>query len=221
MSKSRLLSSATLVAMMFLAACGGDGATQPGDMLSADQVQSMASALTALIGTSLFARNPSAASPAHFNARDMMSAAEPVTGSSACPEGGRLGVNGTFSPDDSGHILFALSDTLVDCGIRDNKSNVWTFTSQPTLEISIVEGFDGDSTDVQQFTVRQTDVGRVKYATGSLSGVCSMDVAIQSVYSFHTPTADSTTLSLHTAGSLCGRSLARDTSIKMAVPSPP
>lgn len=221
MSKRKLVSSAGLVALMSLAACGGDGATQPGDALSADEVQSMASALRALIGISLFTDDARVAPPAHFNARSVLSDAEPVKGSRACPEGGRLAVNGTFSPDDNGHIVFTLSDTLVDCGIKGNNSNVWTFTTQPTLEISIVEGFESDSTDASKLTARQTDVGRVKYATGSLSGTCSVDMVIENETSFHTPTADSVTVSLHTEGTLCGRSVAGDTSITTFVPPPP
>jgi hypothetical protein len=221
MSIRTLRSSACLAAMMFLAACGSDGATPPGNTLSAEQVQSMSSALTSLIGLSLFSQEASVAMPAHLDARRVLSQTEPVHGAGACPEGGRLAVNGTFAPDDSGHIVFALSDTLVECGIKDNKSNVWTFTTQPTLEISIVEGFASDTTGGPELTARQTDVGRVKYTTGSLSGTCSMDVLIQTEYFFHTPTADSSTVSLHTEGTLCERSVARDTSITMPMASPP
>ena len=219
-SKGRLLSFAALVAMMFLAACGGDGTTQPEDSLSADQVKSMAGALTSLIALSLFARDANVTAPVHFNARSMLAETQPFTASGACPEGGRIGIQGAFSPDGSGGLLFTLSDTLVDCGIKDNKSTVWIFTSQPTLEISILEEF-GDSTEVPQLTVQQTDVGRVRYSSGSLSGACSMNLVFHSEYSFRTPTADSTTISLHTTGTLCGRAQARDTSITIAVPSPP
>ena len=66
----------------------------------------------------------------------MMASELPIAGSGACPEGGHIGLNGTFSTDTSGAV-FALTDTLVACGIKDNHSNVWTFTSKPTLSVTI------------------------------------------------------------------------------------
>ena len=206
--------------MLFVVACGGDKVTPPGDSLSADQVQSMAGALRSLIALSLFPEEARLAPPANVRGRTM-SLSNPITGSRACPMGGYLGVDGSFSPDDSGHIVFALSDTLVGCAIKDNELNVWTFDTEPTLEISAVEGFENDSANVSRLTIRETDVGRLSFVTGTLSGSCSMDVVIQSEFSSHSPTADSNTVAVHTTGSLCGRSLASDTSITTAAPTPP
>ena len=181
----------------------------------------MATVLRRLVALSLFTEDASVASTAQVRARSMMSAGNPITGSRACPAGGYFGVDGSFSPDDDGRIVFAISDTLVDCAIGDSNSNVWTLTTQPTLEISIVEGFDGDSTDASRLIVQETDTGRLNYGTGSLSGSCSMNVEILSEFASHTPTADSNTVTVHTTGTLCGRSLANDTSYTTAAPTPP
>lgn len=213
-------SCAAAVAVVAIVACGGDGTTQPGDELSADQVQSMTGALRRLLALSLFPEDAAVAPPAHLDARRMMSIATPITGARACPEGGHVGVDGSFSANDNGQIVFALRDTLVECGIADDKSNVWIFTTKPTLEISVVESTDGGSTEAPALTISETDVGRVKYSTGSMSGTCSLNAMITSEYLLHTPTADSNTVSVHTTGTLCGRTLASDTSITTAAPPP-
>ncbi|HEV7705148.1 MAG TPA: hypothetical protein VGO46_12690 [Gemmatimonadaceae bacterium] len=205
---------------MTIAACGGDGTTQPVGTLSADQVQSMTGALRRLLALSLFPEEAAVVPPAHLNARRMMSISTPIKGSRACPEGGHVGVDGSFSANDDGQIVFSLSDTLVECGIADDKSNVWIFTTKPTLETTVVETADGDSTEAPTLTISETDVGRLKYATGSLSGTCSMNATITSEFLLHTPTADSNTVSVHTTGTLCGRTLASDTSITTAAPPP-
>jgi hypothetical protein len=140
-----------------------------------------------------------------------------------CPEGGHVGVNGTLSNDSAEEVIFALSDTLVACAIKDNHSNVWTFTSKPTLAVTIHEltNIHGDSIDLSHSTIVQNDVGTVRYSTGALSGTCSMDVSITYDMTRGTPTADSATFSLATVGTVCGRSVARDTSVTAYAPPLP
>jgi len=221
MTQRKWISCAAIVAIALTAACS-DSTTQPGDNLTTEQLQSMSTALTFLLGVSLGHPEASVASPAHFEARRVMAESVPIGGSTACPQGGRVGVNGTFSIDTAG-ATFALTDTLVACAIKDDHSNVWTFTSQPTLAVTIDEIANGgaDSLDVSHFTTTQTDVGTVRYSTGDLSGTCLLDVSIEHDVAFGTPTADSSTLSLHTTGTVCGRAVTRDTSYTVFVPPAP
>jgi hypothetical protein len=226
MTRRLRVSCAALAITTLLAACGGD-TTQPGDKLSAQQVQTMASALSALLAISTIAQDPSVVPPAHVSARTVSAETFPITGSRTCPEGGHIGVDGTFTlGDGGGSSLYTISDTLVDCGIRGNDSNVWTFTTQPTLEVSIVQGYNGDSTEIgdstgfAQLNFRQTDVGRLNYTSESLSGSCAVDLVVENKFTFLTPTADSATISLHTTGTLCERSVERDTSVTIFVPAP-
>jgi hypothetical protein len=208
------------IVIVMLAACGGDGATQPGDELSADQVQSMARSLRTLFALSIVTEDARIAPSARLATLGTLGP-QPINGTRACPQGGYIGVDGTFGGNDSGDIVFAISDTLVACGIKDKEQNVWTFTTKPTLELSIIEAFEGDSTDVPILTVRESDVGRVNFSVGSTSGTCSMNVAVQTKFLSHSPTADSMTTTLHTTGTLCGRSIASDTSLTIFAPPLP
>jgi hypothetical protein len=222
MSQRKLVSTAALIAIAFIAACS-DSTTQPGGDLSTEQVQSMTGALSFLFGVSLGHPEASLTSPAHFDARRVLADALPIRGSTSCPEGGRVGVNGTFSIDTAGDVIFALTDTLVDCGIKDNHSNVWTFTSKPTVAVSIevLTNFHGDSIDLAHSTTVQTDVGTVQYSTGSLSGTCPLDVSITNDVARGTPTADSATFSISTVGTVCGHSVTGDTSFTTFSPPQP
>jgi hypothetical protein len=88
------------------------------------------------------------------------------------------------------------------------------------LEVSIIQSYNGDSTGFAQLNFKQTDVGRLQYSSGSLSGSCAVDIVVENQFAFQTPTADSATISLHTTGTLCERSVERDTSITIFVPVP-
>jgi hypothetical protein len=215
------MSCAMAIILIAIAACGGDGSTQPDSTLSADQVRSMSTSLRRLLALSLLPAEASVALPVHADARRVMSLSTPIQGAHACPEGGHLGVHGSLSANDAGQIVFALSDTLTDCGIVDDSSIVWTFTTQPTIESSIVESVPSDSTEQPALTIQENDAGQVKFATGSLTGTCSIDVTVETQFFFHTPTADSNTVTTHTSGSLCDRALASDTSVTTAAPAPP
>jgi hypothetical protein len=222
MLQRKLVSTTVLIAIAFIAACS-DSATQPGGDLSTEQVQSMTSALSFLLGVSLGNPAASLTSPAHFDAPRVAGVPLPVSGSTSCPEGGRVGVNGTFSTDSAGDDIFGLTDTLVECGIKDNHSNVWTFTSKPTVAVTIetLTNVHGDSIDLAHSTIIQTDVGTVQYSTGSLSGICPLDISIRYDLARGTPTADSATFSLSTTGTVCGHSETRDTSSTVSYPPPP
>jgi hypothetical protein len=209
----KIISCVSLVAVALVAACS-DSTTQPGSALTTDQVQSMTTALSFLLGVSLGQPQASLGAPSHLNARRVVADQLPLGGSVACPEGGHVGVTGTFSNDTAGNGTFALTDTLLACAIKDNHSNTWTFTSKPTLAVTLEEltNIHGDSIDLDHVTLIQTDVGVVSYSTGAMSGNCPLNVSIRYGAAFHTPTADSATFSLSTAGTVCGMSVTRDTS---------
>jgi hypothetical protein len=217
----KLVSTAALIAIAFIAACS-DSTTQPGGDLSTEQIQSMTSALSFLLGVSLGHPEASLTSPAQFDAPRVAGVALPVSGSTSCPEEGRVGFNGTFSTDSAGDGIFALTDTLVDCGIKDNHSIIWTFTSKPTVAVTIEDltNIHGDSIDLAHSTLIQTDVGTVQYSTGSMSGTCPLDISIRYDVSRGTPTADSATFSLSAVATVCGHTVTRDTSSTISYTPP-
>jgi len=201
------MSCATIVAVALLAACSDS--TRPGTDLTTEQVQSMASALGTLLGTSLGQPQATLTSPRHFEARWVTDLQNAYSQERTCPEQGRLGISGTGSTDSLGGLHLLTTDTLADCGIKDSHGDVWRFTSQPVLTTTL----DLTSTDVADFDIAHTDVGSVTYSTGALSGTCSIDVAIASHTTIGSPTADSATTSIHTDGTVCGRTVSRDTVI--------
>lgn len=222
MSQRKLVSTGALVAIAFIAACS-DSTTQPGGDLSADQIQSMTGALSTLFGVTLGHPEAIRILPGPFDARRVLADPQPISGSTSCPEGGRIAVIGTFTIDTTGDGIFALTDTLVDCGIKDNHSNVWTFTSKPTAAVTIEDftNIHGDSIDLAHSSTMQTAVGTVQYSTGSQSGTCPLDVSIRDDVTRGAPTADSSTLTVTTVGTVCGHSVTGDTSFtKFSPPLP-
>jgi hypothetical protein len=209
MSKRQWLSCAMTIVLVAMGACGGDATTRPnGEDLSADQVKSMTTALSFVLGIALGQPTASLASPAHVGAIGVMATALPVAGSLSCPEGGHVGTNGTFSSDMAGAV-FNLTDTLVACAVKDNHSNVWSFTSKPTIAVTIDQptNIHGDSIDVAHSTLIQFDSGTVHYATGSLSGTCTLSVGMRLDVTRGTPTVDSATVALSGVGTVCGQSV--------------
>jgi len=222
MSRRKLVSTGALVAIALIAACS-DSTTQPGGDLSTDQIQSMTGALTILFGVTLGHPEAGLISPGPFEARRVLADAQPISGSTSCPEGGRIAVIGTFTIDTTGDGIFALTDTLADCGIKDNHSNVWAFTSKPTVAVTIEDftNIHGDSIDLAHSSTMQTAVGTVHYSTGPLSGTCPLNVSIRDDVTRGTPTADSSTLTVTTVGTVCGHSVTGDTSFtKFSPPLP-
>jgi hypothetical protein len=222
MSQRKWMSCAAAVAVMAIASCGGDTITQPGsENLSTEQVQSMATALSSIL---IVAHEPSGASftsPGHVLANRAMATSLPITGSLLC-SGGHVGTNGTFSIDTSGNTIFALTDTLVACGVYDNHGNFWTFTTKPTLAVTmeVPTNIHGDSIDLAHSTLIQSVVGTVGYTTADLSGTCSVNVIVRLDVTRDTPAADSATVSLSTAGTVCGRLMTRYTTTT-TYPTPP
>ena len=215
------VSFAVAAGVVILASCGGDATTQPGS-LSQEQLESMATALSFLLGTPSAQPEAGLGSLSPVEARRVMASVVPIAGSGACPEGGHIGLNGTFSTDTSGGAVFALTDTLVACGIKDNQSNVWTFTSKPTLSVTIdlPTNIHGDSIDVSHSSLLQFDAGSVGYSMGAVSGTCAVDLGTRYDLVRGSPTADSTTASLSTTGTLCGHSVMRDTTMTIYTPQP-
>jgi hypothetical protein len=212
-----------VAAVVTIASCGSDATTEPeGGDLSAEQLQSMTSALSVILGLALGHPQASFASPAHVAANRVMTATLPITGSLGCPEGGHVGTEGTFSIDDDGNNVFALTDTLVACGVHDNHSNLWTFTSKPTLAVTIEQptNIHGDTIDLAHAILIQSDVGTVAYTTGTLSGTCPLDVTITLDFTHGTPTPDSTTVSRSTTGMVCGHPVTWDTTTTTYTPPP-
>lgn len=222
MTQRKWISGAITVGIALTAACS-DSTTQPGDNLSNVQIESMTSALSFLFGVSLGAPEANRTSPSHVAARRAMAEVLPIGGSAACPQGGHVGVDGTFSVDTGGNGIFALTDTLVDCAIKDDHSNVWTFNSRPTVAVTLEELTDihADSMDLAHSTLVQEDVGTVRYSVGQLSGTCPLDVSIRIDLATGTPTADSATISLSTVGTVCGHAVTRDTSSTVPYTPPP
>ena len=185
-------------------------------------MQSMTTALSLILGTALGQPEGSFASPTHVEANHVMDASLPITGSLSCPAGGHIGTEGTFSIDNAGTSVFALTDTLVACGVHDDHSNLWTFTSRPTLDVTIdaPTNIHGDTIDLTHSTLIQFDVGTVGYTTGTLSGKCSLDVGIRLDITRGTPTPDSTTVSRSTVGKVCGHSVMWDTTTTAYTPPP-
>ena len=220
MLRRQRISLVAAAGVVILASCGGDATTQPGS-LSQERLESMTSALSFLLGTPAATPQASRGSLAASEARYTSAIQVPIAGSGACPEGGHIGLSGTFSADTTGST-FALTDTLVACGIKDDQSNVWTFTSKPTLAVTIVlpTNIHGDSIDVARSTVLQFDVGSVGYSTGAVSGTCAVDLGTRLEMVRGSPTADSTTSSLSTTGTLCGHSVMFDTTMTSYTPQP-
>jgi hypothetical protein len=217
------MSCAAALAVVAIAACGSDATTEPGNEdLTTEQVQSMTSALSFILGTALGHPEANFASPAHVAANRVMAAALPITGSLNCPAGGHVGTEGTLSIDSDVNYVFALTDTLVACGVYDNHSNLWTFTSKPTLAVTIEQptNIHGDTIDLAHATLIQFDVGTVGYTTGTRSGKCSLDVGIRLDITHGTPTPDSTTVSRSTVGMVCGHSVMWDTTTTAYTPPP-
>ncbi|HMI57112.1 MAG TPA: hypothetical protein VK511_03640 [Gemmatimonadaceae bacterium] len=208
MSQRKWMSCVAAVAVVAFAACGGDGSTGPGDGdLTSDQLQSMSSALTSLLANSI---GQAFASPeAHENPAP--GSAVPVQGTTSCAEGGRVSTSGTFSNDADGNGIIALTDTIVDCALRD-RSTVWTFTSKPTITATIVDSTNihGDSIDVSHSAFTQAVAGRMHYSSDAASGTCTLNVSIAFVLDRFVPTADSATISVHTRGTVCGQSVSQD-----------
>ncbi|HEY2895958.1 MAG TPA: hypothetical protein VGJ12_02390 [Gemmatimonadaceae bacterium] len=214
MSFGKSTTCAVLIMAALTTSCGGDSTTQPGENLTTEQVQSMTGALSLLFGISLGNPQGKLTLSRHVAASQLTALTLPISGSPACPEGGHVGSNGTFSIDSAGNALFAVIDTLLDCAIKDNHSNLWTFNSIPTVAVTFEEltNIHGDSIDIANSTSIQTEVGTVHYATGTLSGTCPLDVSITYDVVRGTPTADSATFSVSTAGTVCGHTVTRDTS---------
>lgn len=204
MSQSKLVSTGALVAIAFIAACS-DSTTQPGGDLTTDQIQSMTGALSVLFGVTLGHEEARRNLPAPFETRRVLADPQPISGSTSCPEGGRIAVIGTFTIDTTGDGIF------------------WTFTSKPTAAVTIEDftNIHGDSIDLVHSSTMQTAVGTVQYSTGSLSGTCPLDVSIRNDVTRGAPTADSSTLTVSTVGTVCGHSVTGDTSFtKFSPPLP-
>ena len=198
---------------VFLATACSDSTTQPGTSLTTTQLQSMTESLTYLLSIGMGAITASVKAPSTLNARRVMAIELPFGGRTACPEGGRVGVNGIFTSDSAGNGIFILTDTLVDCAVKDDHSNIWTFTSRPSVAATITElsNVHGDTIDLSNATLLQTDSGTVQYSTGSLSGTCPVQFSSRIEVSKGAPTPDSAVLSLSTAGTICGHTFTRDT----------
>ena len=199
------MSTATAVAVALLAACSDS--TQPGTNLTPEQVQLMAAALGTLLGTSLGQPQVTLTSPGHVEARWVTDIQNAYSQERTCPEQGRLGISGTGATDSLGGLHLLTTDTLAACGIKDSHGDVWRFTSQPVLTTTL----DLTLTDVADFDITHTDAGSVTYSTVALSGTCAIDIAIASHTAIGSPTADSATTSIHTDGTVCGRTVNRDT----------
>jgi hypothetical protein len=213
------MSCVAAAAVLVIAACGGDASTGPGsDNLSTEQLRSMTSSLFFIVGTSLGA--PRSISPEGLRAIGTTAASAPIGGRLECPVGGYVRSDGTLSIDDAGNSLFASTDSLVGCGVVDEHSNTWTFTSKPTIAVTIAvpTNIHGDSIDLGHSTLIQSDAGTVAYTTGALSGKCSLDVTITLDITRGSPTADSTTVMRSTAGTVCGHSVTWDTTTTALTP---
>ncbi len=204
-------------------ACGGDSTTQAGGALTTEQLQSMTSALSFLFGVSFGQPQTGSSLSSRVAASRVMASEIPLSGSASCPQGGHIGTGGTFSIDSVGDAIYALTDTLVDCAIKDNHSSVWTFNSKPTVAVTLDErtNIQGDSIDVAHSTLTQTDVGSLQYSTGNLSGTCPLDISLTFEIVRGTPTADSARFSVSTTGKVCNRSVTRDTSVTVPYTPPP
>ena len=203
---------------MISASCGSDGNTGPGGGdLTSDQAQSVSSALTFLLASSI---GQAFASPtAHEN--PPAGSTVPVQGTASCPEGGGVSIIGTFSFDADGNGIIAMTDTLADCAIRD-RSTVWTFTSKPTITATLVDSTNihGDSIDIAHSAFTQTVEGRVHYSSDATSGTCSLNLSIAFVLDRFVPTADSATISVHTRGTVCGQTVSQDETSTIPYTSP-
>lgn len=199
-------------AVLLVGACS-DSSTQPRTGLTATQLQSMTKSLTYLLSVGMGTITASVKTPPTLDARRVAAIELPFGGPAACPEGGRVGVNGIFTSDSAGNGIFILTDTLVDCAVKDDHSNIWTFTSEPSIAATITElsNIHGDTIDLSNSTLLETESGSVHYSTGSLSGTCPIQLSSRIEVAKGVPTADSATLSLSTAGTICGHTVTLDT----------
>jgi hypothetical protein len=215
MSQKRWVLCAATVASALVAACGSDatGVTPPeSGNPSQAQVSSMSSALTALLEYSY--EGESEPNSIHKSirmdavARQLRSERAPYQGGIHCAEGGRTGVRGTYSLTQTDEVI-EVTDTLVDCGMRDGHGLVWHFNSTPAVTSSI----DIKMLDSIDFERTQTDAGRIQYTNGSLSGTCTINVAIADHITFATEVTRASTLRIRTQGTICGRAVDGDTLI--------
>jgi hypothetical protein len=198
-------SCATLVAITLLAACGGDSTTRPGDTLTPEQAAQMSYALGTVLGTSFVPSQSLAASRMHVDGGAPMRDQFSYSVERECSQGGRVAVAGTLSTA-SGNFHMVTNDTLDACATKDANGDVWTFTTQPTLtSILDISGY-GEST----ITTVETDDGKIRFSSGTLAGTCSIALSLNTQLAIGTPTADSATMTLHSAGSVCGRSVTSD-----------
>ncbi len=169
----------------------------------------MTSALGTLLGTSLGQPQASRISSPHLQGRWVANFQSTYSSERTCPEQGHLGVSGTSTLDSLHALHIAITDTLVDCGIKDSHGVVWRFTSDPVLTTTL----DVVPFGLTAVEISQSDAGRVAYNSGPLSGSCSIDVAVTSHLVPQSPTPDSVTTSIHTEATVCGHSVSRDTVI--------
>lgn len=223
MSLGKLGTCALLVVAAVTTSCSGDSTTQPGNNLTTEQVQSMTGALSFLFGISLGSPQGKLIVSRHVAASQPRALELPISGSTACPQGGHVGSNGTFVIDSVGNAIFALADTLVDCAIKDNHSNIWTFNTMPTVAVTVEEltNVHGDSIDLSHSTITQSDAGSVRYAFGTLSGTCPLNLSMTYDVVRGAPTADSATFSLSSVGRVCGQSVEWETSSVFRYTPPP
>lgn len=193
-----------VVAVTLLAACGGDS-TGPGNSLTSEQAAQMSYALGSVLGASFVPSESVAASRTHFDARSPVGDQASYYVARACPQAGRIAVSGTLN-DVSGNFHLVTTDTLDACATKDSQGDVWAFTTKPAFTSTLdVSGF-GEST----ITTVETEAGRVRFSSGELSGTCSINLALNTQLAIGSPTADSATMTLHSSGTLCGRSVATD-----------
>jgi hypothetical protein len=193
-----------VVAITLLAACGGDS-TGPGTSLTSEQAAQMSYALGSVLGASFVPSQSIAASRRHLDARTPVSDQASYYVARACPQGGRMAVSGTLS-DASQNVHLVTTDTLDACATKDSRGDVWTFTTKPAFTATLDVSGLGEST----ITTAETEAGRVRFSSGELSGTCSIDLALNTQLVIGSPAADSATMTLHSSGTLCGRSVATD-----------
>lgn len=110
-----------------------------------------------------------------------------------CPKGGSVQGGFTFTGIDKpviGRITFA------SCAVADSAGEVWTFTSQPVLTLT-VDQVGTDST----YAAVTTMTGDLRVESRSARGTCTIDAREEVRYRFVTPT----TSYIHQTGHVCGQ----------------
>ena len=187
---------AAIAAVVFSAACGGDGPTTPPIELTEDQAADMMEAFSLIAayglggGTGQIIINRS------------------IDASGPCPNGGTYSVDGTESTNtETGTVTGSIVQDFTACKATSDAGRLWTFDGDPNVTTTFSFTYN-QTTETATYTLTQT--GAFKAASDLGNGRCAINLTMTlnfGVDSF-TGSAD---------GSICGHDMQVDLSAEPGV----